>query len=89
MYDVLVATPQSPVTTTTVTNSATGSSSEAPTPQEPGSATVARARPKRTGPLALFFRKVYSLARIRLETLCTHMEVSDLALSNHGWYTIF
>ena len=30
---------------------------------------------RRTGPLALFLRKVYSLAHIRLETLCNSMQV--------------
>ena len=60
--------------------------SKSNTPSKPGEPSAAGAetngqqaagKPRRTGGLALFFRKVYSLAHIRLETLCTSMQVSS------------
>ncbi|XP_037304283.1 retinoblastoma-like protein 1 isoform X1 [Pungitius pungitius] len=38
---------------------------------------VGNARPRRTGSLALFFRKVYHLASVRLRDLCVRMDVSS------------
>ncbi|KAK3744453.1 hypothetical protein QZH41_012866 [Actinostola sp. cb2023] len=35
------------------------------------------AKPKKTGSLALFFRKVYHMASVRLRDLCTKLEVND------------
>ena len=44
------------------------------TPGTPGSVVVAR--PKRTGSLALFYRKMYQLAYIRIRDLCERLEVN-------------
>ena len=46
------------------------------TPGTPGSLVVASAaRPKRTGSLALFYRKMYQLAYIRIRDLCERLEL--------------
>ena len=45
------------------------------TPGTPGS--VVAARPKRTGSLALFYRKMYQLAYIRIRDLCERLEVDN------------
>lgn len=48
------------------------------TPGTPGSGVVgltAAARPKRTGSLALFYRKMYQLAYIRIRDLCERLEL--------------
>ena len=51
------------------------------TPGTPGSggsglaAAAAAARPKRTGSLALFYRKMYQLAYIRIRDLCERLEL--------------
>lgn len=38
-------------------------------------AAAAAARPKRTGSLALFYRKMYQLAYIRIRDLCERLEL--------------
>ena len=50
------------------------------TPGTPGSggsglAAAAAVRPKRTGSLALFYRKMYQLAYIRIRDLCERLEL--------------
>ncbi|XP_054472431.1 retinoblastoma-like protein 1 [Anoplopoma fimbria] len=49
-------------------------SRSAPTTSDPQTGT---GRPRRTGSLALFFRKVYHLASVRLRDLCVKMDVSS------------
>lgn len=49
-----------------------------PTPQKP-------AKPKRTGSLALFFRKVYHLASVRLRDLCDKLGLNDDELRRKMW----
>ena len=43
---------------------------------------------KRTGSLALFFRKVYTLANLRLEHLCHGLGMSDETFKRKIW-TVF
>ncbi|GAB1606640.1 retinoblastoma-like protein 1 [Argonauta hians] len=43
------------------------------------------AKPKRTGSLALFFRKVYHLAGVRLRDLCDKLNVSEEELQRKMW----
>lgn len=45
------------------------------TPGTPGSGIGLAARPKRTGSLALFYRKMYQLAYIRIRDLCERLEL--------------
>lgn len=45
------------------------------TPGTPGSGVVLAARPKRTGSLALFYRKMYQLAYVRIRDLCERLEL--------------
>lgn len=45
-------------------------------------------KPKRTGSVALFFRKFYNLACIRMQNLCTSLEIMDIDLQKKIW-TIF
>lgn len=45
-------------------------------------------KPKRTGSLAIFFRKFYNLAAVRLEHLCIHMNIIDNELKRMMW-TVF
>ncbi|KAM8914785.1 retinoblastoma-like protein 1 isoform 2-T2 [Spinachia spinachia] len=52
----------------------TASPSRAPVTSDPQ---VGNIRPRRTGSLALFFRKVYHLASVRLRDLCVRMDVSS------------
>ncbi|PVD21293.1 hypothetical protein C0Q70_19465 [Pomacea canaliculata] len=42
-------------------------------------------KPKKTGSLALFFRKVYHLASVRLRELCDHLQVHDEDLRSKMW----
>ncbi len=44
-------------------------------------------RPKRTGSLALFFRKVYHLAHLRLDALCFSLQISDEDTKRKIWTT--
>ncbi|XP_076642895.1 retinoblastoma-like protein 1 isoform X2 [Halictus rubicundus] len=46
------------------------------------------ARPKRTGSVALFFRKYYNLASVRMSDLCGSLEIMDTDLKRKIW-TIF
>ncbi|CAK9831739.1 Retinoblastoma-like protein 1 [Anthophora retusa] len=46
------------------------------------------AKPKRTGSLALFFRKFYNLASVRMLDLCGSLEIIDTDLKKKIW-TIF
>ncbi|XP_077385578.1 retinoblastoma-like protein 1 [Festucalex cinctus] len=43
----------------------------------PADAQAGSARPQRTGSLALFFRKVYHLASVRLRDLCAKLDISS------------
>uniref|UniRef100_A0A0L8H0F6 Retinoblastoma-associated protein A-box domain-containing protein n=1 Tax=Octopus bimaculoides TaxID=37653 RepID=A0A0L8H0F6_OCTBM len=43
------------------------------------------AKPKRTGSLALFFRKVYHLAGVRLRDLCEKLKVNEEELQRKMW----
>ena len=45
------------------------------TPGTPGSGVGLAVRPKRTGSLALFYRKMYQLAYIRIRDLCERLEL--------------
>lgn len=45
-------------------------------------------RPKRTGSVALFFRKFYNLACVRMQNLCSYLEILDEDLKKKIW-TIF
>ena len=47
------------------------------TPGTPGSLVGSVARPKRTGSLALFYRKMYQLAYIRIRDLCERLELDN------------
>ncbi|KAL8603054.1 hypothetical protein ACOMHN_015619 [Nucella lapillus] len=42
-------------------------------------------KPRKTGSLALFFRKVYHLASVRLRELCDQLQVQDEDLRNMMW----
>ena len=44
-------------------------------------------RPRRTGGLSLFFRKVYNLAYVRLEHLCNGCGLKDEILKRKIWTT--
>nr|ALB00261.1 retinoblastoma protein [Tigriopus japonicus] len=44
-------------------------------------------RPKRTGSLALFFRKVYHLAHLRLDLLCHTLQLTDEDIKRKIWTT--
>ncbi|XP_076687043.1 retinoblastoma-like protein 1 isoform X3 [Andrena cerasifolii] len=46
------------------------------------------AKPKRTGSVALFFRKFYNLASVRMLDLCSSLEIMDTDLKKKIW-TIF
>ncbi|XP_076753665.1 retinoblastoma-like protein 1 isoform X3 [Xylocopa sonorina] len=46
------------------------------------------AKPKRTGSVALFFRKFYNLASVRMQDLCGSLEIMDVDLKKKIW-TIF
>ncbi|XP_054002431.1 retinoblastoma-like protein 1 isoform X4 [Hylaeus anthracinus] len=66
-------------------------SSNAPTTSTPmQTVTVNRepAKPKRTGSVALFFRKFYNLASVRMLDLCGSLEIMDIDLKKKIW-TIF
>ncbi|XP_076162241.1 retinoblastoma-like protein 1 isoform X4 [Ptiloglossa arizonensis] len=66
-------------------------SSNAPTTSTPmQTITVNRepAKPKRTGSVALFFRKFYNLASVRMLDLCGSLEIMDIDLKKKIW-TIF
>lgn len=55
-------------------------------PQSPGGSVRGSAhKPKRTGSLSLFFRKVYHLAHLRLDTLCQSLQVSDEEVKRRIW----
>ena len=45
-------------------------------------------RPKRTGGLSLFFRKVYTLAHLRLEHLCNGCGIYDDTFKRKIWTTL-
>ena len=46
------------------------------------------AKPRRTGSVALFFRKFYNLAGVRMHDLCTNLSIKDEDLKKKIW-TIF
>ncbi len=45
-------------------------------------------RPKRTGSLALFFRKVYHLAHLRLDALCQGLQIVEEDVKRKIWTTL-
>ncbi|KAI4499767.1 hypothetical protein M0802_005023 [Mischocyttarus mexicanus] len=45
-------------------------------------------KPKKTGSVALFFRKFYNLACVRMQDLCNSLEITDIDLQKKIW-TIF
>ncbi|XP_061162475.1 retinoblastoma-like protein 1 isoform X1 [Saccostrea echinata] len=45
----------------------------------------AKNRPKKTGSLALFFRKLYHLASVRLRDLCEQLYIDDIDLRRKMW----
>uniref|UniRef100_A0ABD2XMW5 Retinoblastoma-like protein 1 n=1 Tax=Trichogramma kaykai TaxID=54128 RepID=A0ABD2XMW5_9HYME len=45
-------------------------------------------KPRRTGSLALFFRKFYNLTNARMQTLCNALEITDVDVKRKIW-TIF
>lgn len=45
-------------------------------------------KPKRTGGLAIFFRKFYMLAGVRLDDLCEKLNITDITLVQKIW-TVF
>ncbi len=49
--------------------------------------TAQASRPKRTGSLALFFRKVYHLSHLRLDALCQALQVYDEDIKRKIWTT--
>ncbi|OWF55242.1 retinoblastoma-like protein 1 isoform X1 [Mizuhopecten yessoensis] len=61
-------------TTTTTTTTTTSISSSQPAN-----------KPKKTGSLALFFRKMYHLASVRLRDLCDRLQVDDEDLRQKMW----
>lgn len=44
-------------------------------------------RPKRTGSIGLFFRKVYNLAHLRLDLLCKNMQITEEDVKRKIWTT--
>lgn len=44
-----------------------------------------KARPRKTGSLALFFRKLYHLASVRLRDLCEQLYIDDVDLRKKMW----
>lgn len=56
--------------------------------EEVSDETVPPARPKRTGSLAIFFRKFYNLAAVRMKHLCTQLNINDNELERKIW-TVF
>ncbi|KAM3878360.1 retinoblastoma-like protein 1 [Diretmus argenteus] len=63
-----------PVTAQLLLTASPSRSNSSPTTSDPQPAT---SRPRRTGSLALFFRKVYHLASVRLRDLCVKLEISS------------
>uniref|UniRef100_A0A3Q3J8Y2 Retinoblastoma-like protein 1 n=1 Tax=Monopterus albus TaxID=43700 RepID=A0A3Q3J8Y2_MONAL len=55
----------------------TASPSRAATAHTTSEAQTGNGRPRRTGSLALFFRKVYHLASVRLRDLCARLDISS------------
>uniref|UniRef100_A0A8C6UHX7 Retinoblastoma-like 1 (p107) n=1 Tax=Neogobius melanostomus TaxID=47308 RepID=A0A8C6UHX7_9GOBI len=49
----------------------------------PSDAQTGSSRPRRTGSLALFFRKVYHLASVRLRDLCVKLDISSELRGRH------
>ncbi len=49
--------------------------------------TPTHSRPKRTGSLALFFRKVYHVAHLRLDALCFSLQIADEETKRKIWTT--
>lgn len=52
--------------------------------QSPPADTVPQ-KPKRTGGLAIFFRKFYMLAGVRLDDLCVKLEITEIPLIQKIW----
>ncbi|KAL0978861.1 hypothetical protein UPYG_G00176710 [Umbra pygmaea] len=64
--------PGSPITAQVLLTASPSRPSPAPQPQPDPQ----QSRPRRTGSLALFFRKVYHLASVRLRDLCVRLDIS-------------
>ena len=45
-------------------------------------------RPRRTGSLGLFFRKVYTLIKLRLDHLCTGLQMGEETFKRKVWTTL-
>ena len=45
-------------------------------------------RPKRTGSLGLYFRKVYTLLKLRLDHLCTGLQMGEETFKRKVWTTL-
>lgn len=58
------------------------------TPLPPTSINREASKPRKTGSIALFFRKFYYLTNARMQTLCTELEITDVDLKRKIW-TIF
>merc|ERR1719219_489150 len=68
------------------TAAATGTSPTSGGPKVPSTvATASGQKPKRTWSLSLFFRKVYHLAHLRLDTLCQSLQVTDEEVKRRIW----
>ncbi|CAH3042018.1 unnamed protein product [Pocillopora meandrina] len=77
---VQVTSPQAGSVLTTSSTTASPTSSPvrpSSTPTTPKGKVVTPTKPKKTGSLALFFRKVYHLSSVRLRDLCTKLDVHE------------
>ncbi|XP_012284354.1 retinoblastoma-like protein 1 isoform X2 [Orussus abietinus] len=78
---ILVAMPEQIIPKTTA-------SAVTSTPVQSSLVSREPAKPRRTGSVALFFRKFYALGGIRMQALCTSLEITDVDLKKKIW-TIF
>ncbi|XP_011686230.1 PREDICTED: retinoblastoma-like protein 1 isoform X2 [Wasmannia auropunctata] len=60
-----------------IVSRASGSGAQASTSNSAQATNRDAARPRRTGSVALFFRKFYNLACVRMQDLCNSLEISD------------
>uniref|UniRef100_A0A8C8GWZ2 Retinoblastoma-like protein 1 n=1 Tax=Oncorhynchus tshawytscha TaxID=74940 RepID=A0A8C8GWZ2_ONCTS len=71
-YNVPIGEPGSPITAQVLLTA----SPSRPIPAPQAQPDPQQSRPRRTGSLALFFRKVYHLASVRLRDLCVRLDIS-------------
>ncbi|KAM4606841.1 retinoblastoma-like protein 2 [Discoglossus pictus] len=84
-FSVQVTSPMQPLTAQTLAGPMTsqqmqvaGQVAQRPSsPGQPNKPSVTSNKLKKTGSLALFFRKVYNLVSVRLRDLCAKLEISD------------